>query len=369
MSIDKIALTHIRIPLVEPFRISNGEVTEKDAIIVGVYADGLVGYGESSPMSGSFYSSDTPESTWHDLRKIIVPKILDAEPVSIEEVNAILSDSGGNPFARAGLETAFWDLEGQKQDTPLYRLLGGTTDEVDCGLAVGIYSSIDELLLEIDRHLVEGYKRVKIKIQPRWDVEPLEAVRKRFGSIPLMVDANCAYTSADIGHLLTLDEFELVMIEQPLHKADLDGHARLQREIRTPICLDESAVDTATVDRAITLGSCRIVNIKIQRVGGLHEAVRIHDLCARRKIPVWGGTMPELGIGSAQTVHLSTLANFSYPTDVQSSLRWFVDDCIEPLLTVNHGRIRIASGSGNGYRLDERKLGKYLVRKEEFSAS
>jgi O-succinylbenzoate synthase len=367
MSIDKIALAHIRIPLVEPFRISNGEIAEKDAIIVGVYDDGLVGYGESSPMSGSFYSPDTPESTWQDLRKIIVPGILDAKPVSIDEVNAILSHSGGNPFARAGLETAFWDLEGKKQNTPLYRLLGGTTNEVDCGLAVGIYSSIDELLQAVEQHLVEGYKRVKIKIQPGWDLEPLEALRRRFGSIPLMVDANCAYTSADIEHLRALDEFELVMIEQPLQKADLEGHARLQREIRTSICLDESAVDAATVDRAITLGSCRIVNIKIQRVGGLREAVRIHDLCARRKIPVWGGTMPELGIGSSQTVHLSTLSNFSYPTDVQSSLRWFVDDCIEPLLTVHNGRIRIASGSGNGYRLDERKIGRYLVQKEEFS--
>jgi O-succinylbenzoate synthase len=368
MTIDRVSLTHIRIPLVEPFRISNGVVEEKDGIIVGVHADGLVGYGEASPMSGSFYSSDTPESTWSDLRNMIVPRLLRNQPDGVKGVNDLLDQTGGNPFARAGVETAFWDLEGQRTGVPLYRLLGSETDEVECGLAVGIYPSLQEMLRAVERHLCEGYTRLKIKIQPGWDIEPLRAVRERFGEIPLMVDANCAYTAADLEHLKRLDEFRLMMVEQPLPKGDLEGHARLQSALTTPLCLDESATDLATVSRAIAMKSCKIVNIKIQRVGGLQAARGIHDLCRAHGVPVWGGTMPELGIGSAQTVHLSTLPNFLYPTDVQSSLRWFVDDCIEPLLEARAGRIRIPGGVGNCYRLDTTKVSRYLVRREEFAA-
>jgi O-succinylbenzoate synthase len=366
MSIDSVSLSHIRIPLIEPFRISNGAIEEKDGILVGIRADGIVGYGEASPMAGSFYSSDTPESTWSDLCEIIVPRLLEAQPGGVKEVNDLLDQTGGNPFARAGVETAFWDLEGIRRGLPLYQLLGGRKDEVECGLAVGIYASVEDFLRAIELHLSDGYARLKIKIQPGWDLEPLRAVRKEFGDIPLMVDANCAYTATDLQHLKRLDEFGLIMVEQPLPKADLEGHARLQGILSTPVCLDESAADPATVERAIEMKSCRIVNIKIQRVGGLLAAKEIHDCCQAHGIPVWGGTMPELGVGSAQTVHLSTLPNFLYPTDVQSSLRWFVDDCIEPLLEAHAGRILIPKGVGNCYRLDPDKVSRYLVRAEEF---
>ncbi len=366
MRIERISLSHIRIPLIEPFRISNGVVEEKDGIIVGVHAGGIAGYGEASPMAGGFYSSETPESTWDDLCDIIVPRLLRDRPESVEGVNEILDQIGGNPFARAGVETAFWDLEGQRGGVPLFRLLGGEREEVECGLAVGIYPSIPEMLRVVRRHLSEGYRRLKIKIQPGWDVEPLRAVREEFGDIALMVDANCAYRIADLEHLRRLDEFGLMMVEQPLPKDDLEGHARLQAAIATPVCLDESAKDIPTVERAIALKSCRIVNIKIQRVGGLLAARKIHDLCSAMGVPVWGGTMPELGIGSAQTVHLSTLPNFLYPTDVQSSLRWFVDDCIEPLLEARGGTIRIPPGKGNCYRLDLKKVSRFLVRSEDF---
>lgn len=367
MRIDRISLSHIRIPLVEPFRISNGVVEEKDGIIVGVHADGLVGYGEASPMAGSFYSSETPESTWKDLRSKIVPRVLQGRPEGVEGVNKILGQIGGNPFARAGVETAFWDIEGQRTDKPLFRLLGGERGEVECGLAVGIYPTVPELLVAIERHLSDGYRRLKIKIQPGWDIEPLRAIRKQFGDIALMVDANCAYGRTDLDHLTRLDEFGLMMVEQPLMKEDLEGHARLQAVLSTPVCLDESAADFKAVERAIALGSCRIVNIKIQRVGGLLAARNIHDLCRAHGVPVWAGTMPELGIGSAQTVHLATLPNFLYPTDVQPSLRWFVDDCIEPLLEARAGMIRIPAGTGNCYRLDAPKVSKYLVQREEFA--
>ncbi len=366
MKIDRITLTHVRIPLIEPFKISNGEISEKDGILVGVSSEGLVGYGESSPMSGSFYSEETPDSAWSCLTKELVPVVLRSSPSTIEEVNALIDRTPGNAFAKAGIETAFWDLEAQKRAEPLNVFLGGTRNRVEAGLAVGICPTIRELLLAIERNLVEGYKRLKIKIQPGWDMKPLGEVRGEFGNIPLMVDANCAYTQKDLDHLRTLDDFDLMMVEQPLPKDDLEGHAKLQAMLRTPVCLDESAKDLDSVRKAVQLKSCRIVNIKIQRVGGLQNARKLHDLCQDSGIPVWGGTMPELGIGSAQTVHLATMKNFAFPTDVQSSKRWFVDDIIDPLLEVSEGMITLPAGSGNGYKVDIRKVHRYLIREKTF---
>lgn len=367
MKIERITLTHVRIPLVEPFKISNGEVKEKDGIVVGLSSEGMIGWGESSPMSGGFYSDDTPESVWDDLVGKLIPATIGKKPGSIEELNALLDATEASPFAKAGLETAFWDLKAQQQREPLFRTLGGKKGSVESGLAVGIYPTIGKLIAAIERYLKEGYKRVKIKVQPGWDIEPLLAVRGEFGKIALMVDANCAYTRSDLSHLHAFDDFDLMMIEQPLPKEDLEGHAQLQASIRTPVCIDESARDPATVQQAIAMKSCRIVNIKIQRVGGLHKAKEIHDLCAGAGIPVWGGTMPELGIGGAQTLHLATLPNVLYPTDVESSARWFVDDIIEPLIEVRDGVITIPPGTGNCYTVSEAKLRNYEVRKQSFS--
>jgi len=366
MKIDRITLDHVRVPLVEPFKISNGVIAEKDAIIVGVHIGGIVGYGESSPMSGSFYSEETPESTWDCLTKELIPLLLRETTSSIESVNALLDTVPGNAFAKAGLETPFWDLEAQRQNVPLWKLLGADRISVESGLAVGIYPTIRELLLAIERCLVEGYKRLKIKIQPGWDLKPLTEVRGEFGAIPLMVDANGAYTRESLPHLKSLDDFDLMMVEQPLPKKDLEGHAELQASLQTPVCLDESAEDISTVRKAIAMKSCKIVNIKIQRVGGLHQARAIHDLCAESQIPVWGGTMPELGIGGAQTLHLAALKNFTFPTDVQSSKRWFVDDVVEPLLEVNDGIFTLPTSPGNGYRINHAVVKKYLVRHNSF---
>jgi O-succinylbenzoate synthase len=282
-------------------------------------------------------------------------------------VNSLLDQTKGNAFAKAGIETAFWDLEAQKRNQSLSTLLGGNSGPVESGLAVGIYPTIQALLLAIEKHLVEGYKRVKIKIQPGWDVKPLSEVRGEFGNIPLMVDANCAYTQSDVNHLKALDDFDLIMIEQPLPKDDLEGHATLQALLRTPVCIDESAEDVPTVQRALELKACKIVNIKIQRVGGLQNAKKIHDLCSDHAIPVWAGTMPELGIGGAQTVHLATLNNFKFPTDVESSRRWFVDDIISPLLEVRQGMIALPAGLGNCYAVDARAVKQYLVREASFA--
>jgi O-succinylbenzoate synthase len=368
MKIDRIILTHVSIPLLEPFRISNGEVTEKDGIIVRVCAEGLIGVGEASPMGGSFYSDDTPASVWKFLTERLVPALLSSKAASVDEVNRLLRKVGGSPFARAGLETAFWDLEAQQAGKPLYETLGGFNVPLESGLAVGIYPDLPALITAIEKYLAEGYSRLKIKIQPGWDIAPLTEIRNRFGDIPLMVDANCAYTRDDIPYLKTLDAFGLIMIEQPLPRNDLAGHARLQAQIHTSVCLDEGAEDLSAVKRAMHLKSCRVVNIKIQRVGGLFNAKAIHDCCAEVAMPVWAGTMPELGIGAAQTLHLATLPGFAFPTDVESSARWFLDDIIEPPITVKGGKITIPRGIGNCYALSERLLEHYRVAERTMKA-
>ncbi len=362
MKIDRITLTHARIPLREPFRISNGSVSEKDGIIVAVAADGIVGYGEASPMSGSFYSGDTPESTWRALEEDLIPRVLRGGYKSIEQVNSILAEVPGHTFAKAGIETAFWDLEAKMRNVPLYAFMGYPKRSVVSGLAVGIYASVNELIHAVETYLAEGYKRLKIKIEPGWDTDVLAEVRKRFGDIPLMVDANCAYRREDIPRLCALDDFDLMMIEQPLPKEDLEGHQLLQSSIRTPVCLDESATDAQTVGKAIAMKACRIINIKIQRVGGLFNATLIRETCDRANIPVWAGTMPELGVGSAQTLHMGTYESFRYPSDVHSSLRWFVDDLIEPVIEVKGGMIDIPSGTGNCYNMNPRVLKAFTVR-------
>jgi len=366
MTINRITITHIRIPLVEPFRISNGEVRLKDAIIVEVYGGGKVGIGEASPMAGSFYSEDTPESVWDFLTSTLVPAVLSQQPGGVDEVNGLLDGIPGSAFAKAGIETAFWDLSAQERNEPIYRCLGGERVEVESGLAVGIYPTIEELIAAIETYLDEGYKRLKIKIQPGWDLKPLEAVRHRLGDIPLMVDANGAYGRKDLDHLKTLDQFDLQMIEQPLPGPDLEGHAMLQKQVRTSVCLDESAENLEAVKHALDQQACRIINIKIQRVGGLKKAKEIHDYCMSKDVPVWAGTMPELGIGGVQTLHLATLPNFRYPTDVESSLRWFKDDIVDPLIETQNGILKIVPGTGNCFRMNRLKLEQYQITEATF---
>ncbi len=365
MKIDRVVITHVRVPLLEPFRISSGSVSEKDGIIIALHSDGIVGYGEASPMAGSFYSEDTPESVWKHLTEKLIPRALEVGIESIDKLNSLLDTLGGSPFARAGLETAVWDLEAKTSGKSIQSLLGGRNQSVESGLAVGIFPSIQILLERIEDYLKEGYKRVKIKIQKGWDVEPLRAVRGTFGDIPLMVDANCAYDRNDIEHLKMLDEFDLMMIEQPLKKDDLEGHAILQSSISTPVCLDESAEDVGSVRRAVELGSCKIVNIKIQRVGGFANAKAIHDVCAGSRIPVWAGTMPELGIGGIHALFLSSLPGFTYPTDVESSGRWFNDDIVKPRLSVKNGIFDVSDYAS--YDLDVEAVHKYKTRELVFS--
>jgi O-succinylbenzoate synthase len=362
MIVKNIQLTHVRVPLVEAFRISSGTVTEKDGIVVRVETDELVGHGESSPMAGSFYSSDTPESCWRELNEILVPGVAGKSfdsPLAAAECITAMSASN---FAKVGLETAFWDIEARTKGKPLYELLGGAATPVESGLAVGLYDNIASMLRTIERYLAaDGYKRVKIKIERGRDVELIRAVREAFGDIPLFVDANGAYDLTDVEVFKRLDDFGLLMFEQPFPGPMFEELAELQKQVRTPICLDESLETPNDVLRAISLGSMRIANIKIQRVGGFRAALTIHDLCKERGVPVWVGTMPELGIGQAQAMHLATLPNCLYPTDVEASLRWFRDDIISPLLEVRDGCLYPPSRPGLGFDVDEAKLRQYAA--------
>ncbi|HEV3121943.1 MAG TPA: o-succinylbenzoate synthase [Isosphaeraceae bacterium] len=371
----RVVLSHMQIPLKEPFRISGGQVAVKDAILlVAETASGLIGVGESSPMAASFgYSADTPDGCWGDLTDRIAPSLLGCAFGSIEEIEAIAACWHGSRFSAAGAETACWDLLAQARHESLAELLGATADRVEMGvesgLAVGLYPTVVELLQTIERHLEQGYKRVKIKIAPGQDLELVRAVRVHFGDIPLMVDANAAYGRDDLELFRKLDEFDLLMFEQPMAADDLEGLAALQAAVTTPVCIDETADDIARTAKAIRCQACRIVNIKLQRVGGFGPALAIHNLCMAEDVACWVGTMPELGVGQAQGIHLAALANCKYPTDVEPSARWFVDDYVIPLIELQEpGMLRVPSRPGLGYQIDPAKVRRYQVRQQEFQA-
>ncbi len=366
MNVERIILTHVRVPLVEPFRISSGEVVEKDGIVVAVCADGLTGYGESSPMAGNFYSGDTPEKSWDELCRVVAPALIGRSFECPEDWNAALDGLPAGNFTKTGVETAFWDLAAQRLNKPLHELLGGTASEVRSGLAVGLYDNPDDMLRTVERYLVDGYHRVKLKIEPGRDVQIVKTARKHFGNIPMFVDANGAYSLEHLDVFRTLDEFELMMFEQPFGTAALDECAELQRQVRTPVCLDESLHSMSQLKRAIALESFRIANFKIQRVGGLHHALEMVEVCREHQIAAWVGTMPELGIGQAQGAALASREEFVFPTDVEASTRWFRDDIISPFLEVHHGNITLPTSAGLGYSIDNRKIEKYAIASRNF---
>ncbi|MBL8230993.1 MAG: o-succinylbenzoate synthase [Bryobacterales bacterium] len=366
MIIQSIQLTHVRVPLVEPFRISSGAVAEKDGIVVRIGTDVGTGFGESSPMSGSFYSSDTPESCWRELCDVLVPALTGKEFASPLDAARAMDAMPGSNFAKVGIETAFWDIAARMDGTPLCVLLGGAVKPVSSGLAVGLYDDTADLLRSIERYLHDGYKRVKIKIEPGRDVELVRAVRRHFGAIPLFADANGAYDLSHLDVFRELDEHDLLMFEQPFAGSMLAESAELQARVRTPVCLDESLDSVEQLREAIRLGSLRIANIKVQRVGGFTNALAIHDLCGEHGIPVWIGTMPELGIGQAQGMAMGTLSGCAFPTDVEASLRWFRDDVIQPVIEVKDGELHPPSAPGLGFEVDRAKLKQYLVAEREF---
>ena len=352
MKIERIELHHIELPLIHPFETSFGREDTRTCILVAVCAEGLVGWGECTAQAGPWYSSETTGTAWHVLDDFLIPFVLGQEITSPADVVARFRRVRGHPMARAALENAVWDLLAQAQGVSLVGLLGGKVERVQVGVSVGIEPTLGELLDRVAQHVDEGYGRVKLKIKPGWDVEVTRAVRERWPDLPLQVDANCAYTLADAQVLRELDQFDLLLIEQPLHHDDIVDHAKLQAQLRTPLCLDESIHSPEHARWALDIEACRIINIKVGRVGGLTAAQQIHDLCAERGVPVWCGGMLETNVGRAANVALSTLPNFKLPGDTSASARYYRQDIAEPDFVLNDdSTLCVPSGPGLGVRV------------------
>jgi O-succinylbenzoate synthase len=350
MKVQKIILREIRMPLVTPFETSFGRLTDRRMLIVEALSDGISGWGESVAGEGPFYAPETVETAWLILRDFIWPLLKDREFESAVEVWEMLAPIRGHNMAKGAIEAALWDAEAKQKGIPLWKLLGGVRTEISCGVSIGIKETLDELVATVERELSAGYQRIKIKIKPGKDIEPVERLRQTFPQIRLMVDANSAYRLGDWPHLKRLEAYYLMMIEQPLGWDDIYSHVELQRKLETPICLDECIHSEEHARAAVELGACRIINIKLGRVGGYTPARRIHDLCRARQIPVWCGGMLESGIGRAHNIALSTLENFSLPGDVTASRRYWTEDVIEPEVEVTpQGTIRVPEGPGIGY--------------------
>jgi O-succinylbenzoate synthase len=363
--IKNIVLHRVRVPFVEPFRISNGVVTEKESILIEVTStDDVTGWGECAPMAGSFYSADTPDSSWQALTAELIPRLLELHTV---DPHRIYQELPGDAFAKAGIDGALWDLYANAHGIPLCESLGVSARAVPSGVAIGIFDSVEELLERVRLFVAQGYQRVKIKIQPGQDVEPTARIREQFPALQLMVDANAAYTIADIKSLRLLDQFELMMIEQPLEASAIDEAAELQSQLKTPLCADESADSIASVEQLIEKDAARIINIKVQRVGGLSAALSMLQTARAAGLRCWVGTMPELGIASAQGLHLAMHSDFSFPTDIEASTRWYADDVIEPLIEIDReGFIHVPPGPGIGFSVSRAKVDKYATAVEAF---
>lgn len=350
MRLRKITLREIHLPLIAPFETSFNVSELRCILLVEADVDGVIGWGEATAGEDPYYSYETVETAWLIIRDYLWPLLRGKDFASAADVWEMLALVRGHNMAKGGLEAAIWDAEAKQKNVPLAKLLGGTLNEIICGVSIGIQPSIDALLGKVEKVLAAGYQRIKIKIKPGKDIEPTRALRERFPRIRLMVDANSAYTLKDAARLKELDAFYLIMIEQPLGWDDIYSHSELQRQLDTPICLDECIHDFEHARAAIEIGACRIINIKLGRVGGHTVARRIHNLCQSKGIPVWCGGMLESGIGRAHNIAMSTLPNFSLPGDVSASKRYWAEDIIEPEVEVTRlGTIRVPTGPGIGY--------------------
>ncbi len=366
MKIDEIRLRHIKMPLVHYFETSFGRTYARDMVLVEVVSEGVSGWGEVTAGENPFYNEEWTASIWPLLRDYCAPRVLGKELASAEDVYPVLSHIRGHFMARGGLEAAVWDLQARRNKQPLWKEIGGgARTEIPCGVSIGIQDTVAELLKKIETELSDGYQRIKMKIKPGRDVEDLRAVRKEFPGIKLMADANSAYTLANTEHLRKLDEFYLMMVEQPLAHDDIIDHATLQRKMQTPLCLDECIRSAHHAEQAIELGACKIINIKLGRVGGFAEAKRVHDVCQKANVPVWCGGMLEAGIGRAHNVALASLPNFTLPGDVSASKRYWKQDVIVPAVeTTPRGTIELRDGAGFGYEIDQEFLKSITIRQE-----
>lgn len=364
MRIDAVELRRIELPLVTPFRTSFGTQTARDALLVRVLTPEGEGWGECVAMSEPLYSPEYVDGATHVVRHHLAPRLLAAGDLTAERVAPILAPVKGHPMAKAAIELAVLDAELRAAGVALASHLGAARTRVECGVSVGIFPSTAELIDQVEGYVDAGYRRVKLKIEPGHDVEPVRAVRERFGpDLRLQVDANTAYTLADAERLAALDPFGLLLIEQPLAEDDLGGHAELARRIRTPVCLDESITSATVAAHAVAIGACSVVNIKAGRVGGYLEARRVHDVCRAAGVPVWCGGMLETGIGRAANVALAALPGFTLPGDTSASDRYFLRDVTAPFV-LDDGCLDVPTGPGLGVEVDVARLGEVTTSVE-----
>jgi len=369
MRIEAITLRELHMPLVHFFETSFGRTYHRRVLLVTLQGNALEGWGECVAGEDPYYSEEYIEGAWEVIARYLGPALLGRTLQSGREVPALLARVREHRMAKGALENAAWDAEAQEKGVPLWKLLGGSRTEIDCGVSIGIQDSHEQLLEKIETELAVGYQRIKLKVKPRWDVEVLEKVRARWPNILLSCDANSAYTLNDLDHLKTFDRFKLLMIEQPLWNDDFYFHARLQRAVETAICLDEAIRSSRDAEAALELGSCRIINIKVGRIGGFTDAITVHDVAQRFGVPVWCGGMLETGIGRSHNVALSTLPNFKLPGDVSASKRYWKEDIIEPEVIVSpKGTIAITDKPGRGYDLRPDLIGQLTVRKQTLKA-
>ena len=362
MEIQAVELHRIGMPLVRPFETSFGRQDSRDVLLVHVITDAGDGWGECVAMADPVYSSEYVGGAEAVLRDYLVPAVLAAPDVTAENFASVVSFVVGHRMAKAALETALLDAQLRAVPQSFASYFGAERDEVDCGVSVGISLSLEDLLDEVAGYVAEGYRRIKLKIKPGWDIEPVRAVREMIGEeLALQVDANTAYTAGDIDHLGQLDEFNLLLIEQPFVEEDIATHIQLAEAIETPVCLDESIVNAEVAVDAIERGATSIVNIKAGRVGGYLEAVRVHDVCAELGVPVWCGGMLETGVGRAANVALAAMDNFTLPGDTSASSRYFAEDLTEPFV-LHDGRLTVPTGAGSGVAIREGLLREWALR-------
>lgn len=367
MKIEKVILHRLVMRLNNPFATSFGTMLDKEFFVIEMIDhEGFRGYGESVAFVSPWYTEETVKTTEHMMTDFLIPLIFQAPIVHPDEVSERFSTMKRNNMAKAALEGAVWDLYAKRQNLSLAMALGGSKTEIDVGISIGIQPTINDLLLVIERAVSEGYKRMKVKIKPGMDLEVIREVRKEYPNLQLMVDANSAYTLKDIDHLKKFDEFNLMMIEQPLGMDDILEHAKLQKELQTPICLDESIHSLDDAKLAVELGSCKIINVKVGRVGGLTEAKKINAYCKENGVPVWCGGMLEAGIGRAHNIALTTLDQFILPGDTSASNRYWKRDIIEPEVTMDNGVIKVPQKPGIGYEINWQALKEYRIDKRIF---
>jgi O-succinylbenzoate synthase len=369
MKIESIVLREVHMQLKAPFETSFGTVQDRRILLVEVVADGVSGWGEVTATESPFYNSETTGTAWHIISDFIAPFVIGKRLASASDFPALVGHIRGHEMAKSGLENALWDAEAQIKGISLSKLLGGTLEEISCGVSLGIRENPWALVKRVEEELRSGYQRIKLKIKPGKDYEYVAMVRKEFPNIRLSVDANSAYTLADTEHLKKFDEFNLLMMEQPLGWDDIYSHSKLQKHIHTPICLDECIQSTRDALTAIELEACRIVNVKLGRVGGHSEARRLQEACRERGVPVWCGGMLESGVGRAHNIAMSTLPGFVLPGDVSASLRYWNEDIIEPGVEVSpQGTIRVPKTPGLGYTVMRDRVEELTVSRNQWHA-